>query len=40
MRSPLDGKRWYHANRPSGAVPNGLGDEAAIRAVWAAESGR
>ena len=30
--------RWYFANNPSPAVPNGLGDEEAIRAVWAADS--
>ncbi|QEL13672.1 hypothetical protein [Limnoglobus roseus] len=35
MRSPLDGKRWYYANTASAAVPDGLGDEEAIRAVWA-----
>jgi hypothetical protein len=36
MRSPLDGRRWYYANTPSRAVPDGLGDEEAIRAIWAA----
>ncbi len=36
--SRLDGKRWYYANNPSPAVPDGLGDEEAIRAVWAADS--
>jgi len=35
LRSPLDGKRWYHANRASDAVPGGLGDETAIKATWA-----
>jgi hypothetical protein len=40
MRSPLDGRRWYYANRPSAAVPDGLGDEVTIRAIWAADSGR
>jgi hypothetical protein len=30
--------RWYFANNPSAAVPTGLGDEAAIRAVWAADT--
>ncbi len=40
MRSPLDGKRWYYANRPSPAVPDGLGDEVAIRAIWAADAVR
>jgi hypothetical protein len=30
--------RWYFANNPSAAVPNGLGDEEAIRAVWAADA--
>jgi len=34
LRSPLDEMRWYHANDPSPAVPEGFGDEAAIRAVW------
>jgi hypothetical protein len=28
--------RWYFANNPGPAVPNGFGDEDAIRAVWAA----
>ena len=37
VRSPEDGKRWYHANRPGPAVPDGLGDEVAIRAIWAAD---
>jgi hypothetical protein len=36
MRSPLDGKRWYHANAPSPAVPDGLDDEEAIRTIWTA----
>ena len=40
MRSPLDRKRWYYANVPSPAVPEGLGDEKTIRAIWAADSGR
>jgi hypothetical protein len=38
-RSPRDGKRGYHANTPSPAVPDGLGDEEAIRAVWAGGAG-
>ncbi len=37
-RSPLDGRRWYYANNPSSAVPEGLGDEEAIRAVWATDA--
>jgi len=37
MRSPADGKRWYYANNPSPAVPEGLGDERAIREIWAAD---
>jgi hypothetical protein len=32
--SPLNGRRWYYANAPSGAVPDGLDDEQAIRAIW------
>lgn len=38
LRSPLDNLRWYHANNPGPAVPNGFGDEAGIQAVWAADS--
>lgn len=38
MRSPLDGKRWYYANIPSPSVPDGPGDEKAIRAIWADDS--
>jgi hypothetical protein len=29
---------WYYANNPSPAVPDGFGDEEAIRAIWAADS--
>jgi hypothetical protein len=32
--SPLNHQRWYSANDPSAAVPDGLGDEDAIRAIW------
>ena len=38
LRSPLDGMRWYYANRPGPSVPDGLDDEDAIRAIWAADS--
>jgi hypothetical protein len=38
LRLPLDGKRWYHANTPSPAVPDGRGDEEAIRAIWTADT--
>jgi hypothetical protein len=34
------GTRWYHANNPSAAVPNGMGDEETIRAIWAADSAK
>jgi hypothetical protein len=40
MRSPLDDMHWYYANTPSPAVPNGLGDEEAIRTIWEADSAR
>lgn len=33
--SPLDKKRWYAANNPSEAVPDGHGDEDVIRDIWA-----
>jgi hypothetical protein len=35
--SPLNHHRWYFANVPSPAVPDGLGDEVAIREIWAKE---
>jgi hypothetical protein len=35
--SPRDKMRWYYANVPSAAVPDGFGDEEAIRAIWAAD---
>ena len=34
MRSPLNHRDWYSANVPSTTVPDGLGDEAAIRSIW------
>jgi hypothetical protein len=34
MTSPLDHLRWYYANTQSPAVPEGLGDEEAIRTIW------
>jgi hypothetical protein len=34
MRSPLDHRQWYYANAPTSAVPEGLGDEDAIGAIW------
>lgn len=40
LRSPLDGMRWYYANNPSPSVPEGLGDEEAIRTIWAADSAK
>jgi hypothetical protein len=39
MRSPLDHRTWYYANRPGPAVPAGLNDEEAIRAIWASDIG-
>jgi hypothetical protein len=32
--SPLNHRRWYSANRPGPAVPDGLDDEVTIRAIW------
>ncbi len=41
LRSPRDQMRWYYANNPSPAVPEGLGDEDSIRELWSAnERGR
>jgi hypothetical protein len=38
LRSPLDDMRWYYANNPSPSVPEGLGDEEAIRSIWDADA--
>ncbi len=38
MTSPVDKRSWYYANRPSPVVPDGLGDEEVVRAIWAADS--
>ena len=40
LQSPRDRMRWYYANRPSAAVPDGLGDEDAIRAIWAGDTAK
>jgi hypothetical protein len=37
LRSPLDGKRWYYANNPSAATPDGFGQEETIREIWAGD---
>jgi hypothetical protein len=34
LASPVAGKWWYYANRPSAAVPDGFNDEEAIRTIW------
>lgn len=36
VRSPLDHRRWYYANAPTTAIPEGLDDESAIREIWGA----
>lgn len=37
ITSPLDHRHWYYANDSGAAVPEGLGDEGTIRAIWAAD---
>jgi hypothetical protein len=37
-RPHSDRRPWYHANNPSAVVPDGMGDEETIRAIWAADS--
>jgi hypothetical protein len=37
-RSFSRARPWYHANNSSAAVPDGMGDEETIRAIWAADS--
>lgn len=38
MANPIDGKRWYWANKPSPAVPNGFNQEDAIKSIWENDS--
>jgi hypothetical protein len=40
LRSPGDNLRWYYANKPSAATPEGFGDEDGIALVWAADSAK
>jgi len=40
LRSPRDDLRWYYANNPGEKVPQGFGDEEAIRAIWASDTGK
>jgi hypothetical protein len=39
LAGAANGIRWYDVNQPSSATPNGFGQEAAIRAIWAADAG-
>lgn len=34
LAAPVDGLRWYWANRPSQKVPTGFGQEDAIKRIW------
>ncbi|MDG3002731.1 hypothetical protein [Paludisphaera mucosa] len=38
LHTPVGDKHWYYANTPSAAVPDGFGEEAAIKAIWAADA--
>jgi hypothetical protein len=37
LAGPVERRRWYYANHPSPSVPDGFGDEEAIRAIWATD---
>ncbi len=37
LRSPLDGKRWYYANKRSDAVSEGYGQEKTIKEIWSGD---
>lgn len=37
LAAPVSGREWYRANTPSPAVPDGFGQEEAIKAIWAAD---
>lgn len=37
LAAPVHGRRWYWANRPSKAVPDGFNQEQTIKEVWAAD---
>ena len=38
MSGSQNGMRWYYGHNPSAATPDGLGDEDAIKAIWAADT--
>jgi hypothetical protein len=38
LASPVGRKRWYYANKAGPSVPDGFGDEEAIRAIWAGDA--
>jgi hypothetical protein len=40
LDAPADGKRWYFANTPSPATPDGFGQEETIRRIWAEDGKR
>lgn len=37
LSGAANNNRWYDVNTPSDATPNGFGQEAAIKAIWAAD---
>ena len=37
LSGAANGKRWYDANQPSTATPNGFGQEETIRGIWASD---
>ena len=40
LQSPLDGRRWYYANNPSPATPEGYAQEDTIRDIWISEANK
>ena len=40
LSGALDGKRWYEVNDPSDKMPNGFGQEKAIKEIWATDAGQ
>jgi hypothetical protein len=37
VRWAVAGKRWYFADTPSAASPDGFGEEETIRQIWASD---
>ncbi len=40
LASPIDKMKWYYGNNPSSFVPEGMGDEETVRAIWSSDAAK